>query len=258
MEPQKIPAEAVDLYTRYIHGEVSRRDFFGGVSRYAVGGLTVTAIVEALMPNYALGQQVARTDERISASYETVPSPDGNGFIRGYLVRPFGADSRSETPDRLPGVLVIHENRGLNPHTEDVARRFALANFMAFAPDALTSVGGYPNDDYRGGQLFGEVDRGRMAQDFVAAARWLKARPDCNGRIGVTGFCFGGGMSIQPGCAGWGRIWQRPPRSMAAPPRGERAEDQRGDAHPSRRPRHATRRDLSRIRGSNAECRRHA
>ncbi len=191
----RIPAEAVDLYTRYIHGEVSRRDFFGGVSRYAVGGLTATALVEALMPNYALGQQVAKDDERITASYETVPSPDGNGFIRGYLVRPFGADSRSETPDRLPGVLVIHENRGLNPHTEDVARRFALANFMAFAPDALTSVGGYPNDDYRGGQLFGEVDRGRMAQDFVAAARWLKARPDCNGRIGTTGFCFGGGMS---------------------------------------------------------------
>ena len=191
----KIPAEAVDLYTRYIHGEVSRRDFFAGVSRYAVGGLTATALVEALMPNYALGQQVARTDERIKASYETVPSPDGNGSIRGYLVRPFGADSRSETPSQLPGVLVIHENRGLNPHTEDVARRFALENFMAFAPDALTSVGGYPSDDYRGGQLFGEVDRGRMAQDFVAAARWLKARPDCTGRIAVTGFCFGGGMS---------------------------------------------------------------
>jgi len=191
----EIPAEAVDLYTRYIHGEVSRRDFFGGVSRFAVGGLTVTAIVEGLMPNYALGQQVRTDDNRITASYETVPSPDGNGFIRGYLVRPFSADSRSETPEQLPGVLVIHENRGLNPHTEDVARRFALANFMAFAPDALTSVGGYPNDDYRGGQLFGQVDRGRMAADFVAAARWLKARPDCNGRIGSTGFCFGGGMS---------------------------------------------------------------
>ena len=191
----KIPAEAVDLYTRYIHGEVSRRDFFGGVSRFAVGGLTVTAIVEGLMPNYALGQQVRTDDDRIRASYETVPSPDGNGFIRGYLVRPFSADSRSDTPEQLPGVLVIHENRGLNPHTEDVARRFALANFMAFAPDALTSVGGYPNDDYRGGELFGQVDRGRMAADFVAAARWLKARPDCNGRIGSTGFCFGGGMS---------------------------------------------------------------
>jgi carboxymethylenebutenolidase len=197
MEPKKskIPAEAVDLYSRYIHGEISRREFFGGVSRFAVAGLTTTAIVEALMPNYALGQQVARDDERIKASYETVPSPEGNGFIRGYLVRPFSADSRSETPTPLPGVLVIHENRGLNPHTEDVARRFALENFMAFAPDALTSVGGYPNDDFRGGQLFGKIDRNRMTQDFVAAARWLKARPDCTGSIAATGFCFGGGMS---------------------------------------------------------------
>jgi carboxymethylenebutenolidase len=197
MEPRKskIPAEAVDLYTRYIHGEISRREFLGGVSRFAVAGLTTTAIVEALMPNYALGQQVARDDERIRATYETVPSPQGNGFIRGYLVRPFSADSRSETPTPLPGVLVIHENRGLNPHTEDVARRFALENFMAFAPDALTSVGGYPSDDFRGGQLFGQIDRAKMTQDFVAAARWLKARPDCTGSIAATGFCFGGGMS---------------------------------------------------------------
>ena len=197
MEPRKsrIPAEAVDLYNRYIHGELSRRDFFSGVGRFAVGGLTVSAIVGALMPNYALGQQVGKDDERIRASYETVPSPDGNGFIRGYLVRPFSADSRRETSTQLPGVLVIHENRGLNPHTEDVARRFALENFMALAPDALTSVGGYPNDDFRGGQLFGQVDRARMTQDFVAAAQWLRARPDCTGRIGATGFCFGGGMS---------------------------------------------------------------
>jgi carboxymethylenebutenolidase len=185
----------VDLYTRYIHGEIGRRDFFNGVSRFAVGGLTVSAIVGALMPNYALGQQVAKDDDRIRASYETVPSPDGNGFIRGYLVRPFSADSRSETPSQLPGVIVIHENRGLNPHTEDVARRFALANFMAFAPDALTSAGGYPNDDFRGGQLFGQIDRDRMTQDFVAAAQWLRARPDCTGRIASTGFCYGGGMS---------------------------------------------------------------
>jgi carboxymethylenebutenolidase len=197
MEPRtsKIPAEAVDLYTRYIHGEISRRDFFNGVGRFTVGGLTASGIIGALMPNYALGQQVAKDDERIQASYETVPSPDGNGFIRGYLVRPFSADSRSETSTQLPGVLVIHENRGLNPHTEDVARRFALENFMAFAPDALTSVGGYPNDDFQGGQLFREIDRNRMTQDFVAAARWLAARPDCTGRIASTGFCFGGGMS---------------------------------------------------------------
>ncbi|MDA1092632.1 MAG: dienelactone hydrolase family protein [Acidobacteria bacterium] len=197
MDPQrpKIPAEAVDLYTQFIHGDVSRRDFLSGVKRFAAVGLTATAIVEALMPDYARGQQVSREDERIRASYETLPSPDGNGYIRGYLVRPFSADSRSETPSQLPGVIVIHENRGLNPHTEDVARRFALANFMAFAPDALTTVGGYPGDDYQGGQLFSTIDRDKMTADFVAAARWLKARPDCNGRIASTGFCFGGGMS---------------------------------------------------------------
>ena len=197
MEPRKpkIPAEAVQLYTRYIHGEISRRDFLSAVNRFTIAGLTAGAIVNRLMPNYALGQQVGRDDERIRATYETVPSPNGNGFIRGYLVRPFSADSRSETPSRLPGVIVIHENRGLNPHTEDVARRFALENFMAFAPDALTPVGGYPSDDYKGGQLFRTIDRARMTHDFVAAAQWLKSRPDCTGRICATGFCFGGGMS---------------------------------------------------------------
>lgn len=192
---KKIPAEAVELYTQYIHGEVSRRAFFDGVKRFAVAGLTATAIIDALMPNYALGQQIARDDERIKASYETVPSPDGNGFIRGYFVRPFSADTRSATPAKLPGIIVIHENRGLNPHTEDVARRFALENFMAFAPDALSPFGGYPGDDYKGGQLFGKIDREKMTQDFVAAARWLKNRPDCTGKIGATGFCFGGGMA---------------------------------------------------------------
>jgi carboxymethylenebutenolidase len=194
-ERKKIPAEAVELYTRYIHGEVSRRDFLAGVQRFAIAGLTAGAIVEALTPNYALGQQVSKNDERIKASYETVPSPNGNGFIRGYLVRPFSADSRTETPAKVPGVIVVHENRGLNPHTEDVARRFALENFMAFAPDALTSVGGYPGDDYKGGVLFAKIDRPKMTQDFVAAAQWLKSRPDSNGKVAATGFCFGGGMS---------------------------------------------------------------
>lgn len=192
---KKIPAEAVDLYTQFIHGEIGRRDFLDGVKRFAVGGLTATAIVDALMPNYALGQQVRKDDERIKASYETVPSPNGHGYIRGYLVRPFSADSRSATPSKLPGVIVIHENRGLNPHTEDVARRFALENFMAFAPDALSSVGGYPGDDFRGGELFSKLDAAKRTEDFVAAARWLKARPDCTGKIAATGFCFGGGLS---------------------------------------------------------------
>ena len=147
------------------------------------------------MPNYAAAQQVAKTDDRIKASYVTVPSPQGNGSIKGYLVRPFSADTRDATPAKLPGILVVHENRGLNPHIEDIARRFALANFMAFAPDGLTSVGGYPGDDDKGGELFGKVDRAKKLEDFVAAALWLKARPDCTGKIGVTGFCFGGGIA---------------------------------------------------------------
>jgi carboxymethylenebutenolidase len=194
-QTRKIPAEAVDLYTRFIHGEISRRDFLSGVERFAVAGLTASAIVEALMPNYALGQQVRKDDERIKASYETIPSPNGNGYVRGYLVRPFSADSRSETPTKVPGILVIHENRGLNPHTEDVARRFALENFMAFAPDLLTSAGGYPGDDYKGGQLFTKIDAAKRTQDLVASAQWLKARSDGTGNIGVTGFCYGGSMS---------------------------------------------------------------
>jgi carboxymethylenebutenolidase len=194
-ESRKIPAEAVELYTRFIHGEISRRDFFNGVKRFSVAGLTGPAIIEALMPNYALGQQVRKDDERIKASYETLPSPDGNGYVRGYLVRPFSADSRDEKPTKVPGVIVIHENRGLNPHNEDVARRFALENFMAFAPDALSSVGGYPGDDYKGGLLFGKIDAAKRTQDFVASARWLKSRADCTGQIGATGFCFGGSMA---------------------------------------------------------------
>jgi carboxymethylenebutenolidase len=194
-QTRKIPAEAVDLYTQFIHGEIDRRDFLRGVERFAVGGLTATAIVEALMPNYALGQQVRKDDERIKASYVTIPSPDGNGSMKGYLVRPFSAESRAETPSKLPGVIVIHENRGLNPHTEDVARRFALENFMAFAPDALTIFGGYPGDDYKGGQLFAKLDPAKRTQDFVAAAQWLKAHPLCTGKICATGFCFGGSMT---------------------------------------------------------------
>jgi len=197
MEPNKpkLPTEAIELYNRFIHGEIGRRAFMDGVQRFAVGGLAVGAIIEALMPNYAQGQQVSPTDNRIKASYETVPSPSGNGSIKGYLVRPISADTRSEKPSPLPGVIVVHENRGLNPHIEDIARRFAMANFMAFAPDGLTSVGGFPGDDYKGGQLFNKVDRNKMGEDMVAAAVWLKARPDCTGKIAATGFCYGGGVA---------------------------------------------------------------
>ena len=158
--------------------------------KFAVGGLTATAIWESLRPNYAWAQQVAKDDSRIKTEYATVPSPQGNGSIRGYLVRPAKASGK------LPGVLVVHENRGLNPYIEDVARRLATANFMAFAPDGLTSVGGYPGDDEkRRAGFFNKVDRPKMTEDFVAAARWLKARPDCTGKIGVVGFCFGGGIA---------------------------------------------------------------
>ncbi|MGA9979075.1 MAG: dienelactone hydrolase family protein [Candidatus Sulfotelmatobacter sp.] len=133
----KLPREAIELYNDFIHGEISRRAFMEGVQRLA-GGVAAATVINALMPNYALGQQVSRTDDRIKATYETVPSPKGNGSIKGYLVRPISADTRSETVTKLPGIIVIHENRGLNPHIEDIARRFALANFMAFAPDGLT------------------------------------------------------------------------------------------------------------------------
>ena len=194
-ERRTAPIEAVEIYNQYIHGEISRRKFLNGVKKFAVAGLSSAAIVEALMPNYALGQQIRRDDERITASYETIPSPDGHGFIRGYIVRPFSADSRSETSAQLPGIIVVHENRGLNPHTEDVARRFALQNFMAFAPDVLTSVGGYPGDDYQGGQLFRQLDGEKRFQDIAACAMWLKNREDCTGRIGATGFCYGGSIS---------------------------------------------------------------
>ena len=196
-EKRTVPVEAIELYNDYVHGEISRRTFLNRVKQFAVAGLTAGTLVEALMPNYALGQQIARDDERISASYVTLPSPQGHGYIRGYLVRPYSADSRSAEPSKLPGIIVVHENRGLNPHTEDVARRLAMANFMAFAPDVLTSVGGYPGDDYQGGQLFRELDADKRFEDIVASALWLKNRDDCNGKIGATGFCYGGGVSNQ-------------------------------------------------------------
>src|SRR5436853_3987544 len=183
------PQELLNLFDRYVHGEIGRRDFLDGAKKFATGGLTATAIFESLRPNYAWAQQIAKDDSRIKTEYATVDSPNGNGTIKGYLVRPAKASGK------LPGVLVVHENRGLNPYIEDVARRLATANFIAFAPDGLTSVGGYPGDNEKGGQLFQQVDKAKMTEDFVAAARWLKARPDSTGKIGVVGFCFGGGMA---------------------------------------------------------------
>ena len=192
MDPTKptVPREAIEAYNLYIHGEIDRRSFMNRVNKVAVSAVAASAIVDQLMPNYAAAQQVSPKDSRLKTEYATVPSPQGNGSIRGYLVRPANAGT-----NRLPAILVIHENRGLNPHIEDVARRLALENFMAFAPDGLTSVGGYPGDDVKGGELFGKVDRTKMGEDLHAAAVWLKNRPDSSGRLGVTGFCFGGGIS---------------------------------------------------------------
>jgi carboxymethylenebutenolidase len=186
----QIPAEAVEAYTQYIHGEIDRRSFMSRVNKVAVSTVAAAAIVDQLMPNYAAAQQVSPTDARLKTEYATVQSPNGNGSIKGYLARPSKAGN-----NKLPSILVVHENRGLNPHIEDIARRLALADFMAFAPDGLTSVGGYPGDDEKGGALFGKVDRMKMAEDLYAAAVWLKSRPDSTGRLGVTGFCFGGGIA---------------------------------------------------------------
>jgi carboxymethylenebutenolidase len=181
------PQELLKLFDRYVHGEMSRRDFIEAAKKYAIGGITAAAIWESLRPNYALAEQVAKDDKRLETGYESVSSPQGNGSIRGYFVRP------KDPGKKLPGVLVIHENRGLNPYIEDVARRLGTENFVAFAPDGLTSVGGYPGDEEKAAALFKTVDPNKMFEDFVAAAAWLKSRPECTGKIGAVGFCFGGG-----------------------------------------------------------------
>ena len=185
------PQELLDLFHEYQHGDITRRDFLERAQKWAVGGLTAVAIWESLKPNYAWAEQVPKDDKRIKVGYETVQSPEGNGSIKGYFARPANASGK------LPTVLVIHENRGLNPYIEDVARRFAVADFVAYAPDGLTSVGGYPGDDEKGAAAFRNVNGPKMTEDFVAAAKWLKARPESNGKLGAVGFCFGGGIVNQ-------------------------------------------------------------
>jgi carboxymethylenebutenolidase len=184
------PQELLDLFHEYQHGDINRRSFLNSVGKFAVGGLTVAAIFESLKPNYAWAQTVKADDKDIRVGYETVQSPNGNGSIKGYLARP--AKGKKFAP-----VLVIHENRGLNPYIEDVARRLAKAGYMAFAPDGLTSVGGYPGSDEEGAVAFRKVDGKKMTEDFVASAKWLKARADSKGKLGAVGFCFGGGMVNQ-------------------------------------------------------------
>ena len=178
----------LDLYDFYAHGKISKREFLDRAGRYAVGGATALTLLNMLSPNYAQAQQVSFNDPDIVADYITYPSPNGTGDVRGYLVRPAGVD----TP--LPAVLVIHENRGLNPYIEDVARRVAKAGFMALAPDGLTSVGGYPGNDADGRELQRTVDSTELMNDFFAGFEHLLAREDSTGKVGAVGFCYGGGV----------------------------------------------------------------
>jgi carboxymethylenebutenolidase len=179
------PPEVLKLFDGYVHGWLSRRDFLDQAGKYAVGGFSAAAMLESLRPNYAFAQQVAKTDARINTEYLTYPSPQGSGTMKGYLAHPAGAG-------KWPGVVVIHENRGLNPYIEDVARRLAVDGFVAFAPDALAPLGGYPNDEEKAAQLFGQLDAKKREEDLIAAAGFLKSRPECTGKIGAVGFCFGG------------------------------------------------------------------
>ena len=181
--------EILDLYDEYVHGQTDRRGFLNRAAKFAVGGATAASILDSLKPNYALAQQIATDDARISAAYQTYPSPNGHDTTRGYLVAPAGAEGK------VPGVVVLHENRGLNPYIEDVARRVAVAGFLAFAPDALAPLGGYPGTDDEGRLMQRRVDRDKMMADFIAAARFVHSHPQCTGKVGVVRFCFGGGMS---------------------------------------------------------------
>lgn len=184
----EFPQELLDLFDLYQHGDIDRRTFLDRAKVLAIGGMSTGMLFEALRPNYAWAQQVQPNDARIRAERATVQSPQGHGSTNGLLARP-------ATGARFPAVLVVHENRGLNPYIEDVARRFATEGFLAFAPDGLSSLGGYPGNDEQGGALFQKVDRMKMLEDFVASVNWLKGRPDSTGRVGAVGFCFGGGVS---------------------------------------------------------------
>jgi carboxymethylenebutenolidase len=186
---QDFDQELLILFDAYVHGNLDRRGFLEKAQKFAVGGITATMLLGALSPDFALGQQVTPNDPRIATETLSFPSPKGYGSIKGYLARPANATGP------LPAILVVHENRGLNPHIEDIARRLALDNFVAFAPDALTPLGGYPGDEEKARVLFGQLDQSKTAEDFVAAAEFLKSRPEVRGKIGVVGFCFGGGVA---------------------------------------------------------------
>jgi carboxymethylenebutenolidase len=183
------PQEVLNLFDLYVHGDIDRRAFLEQAARFATGAVTAAMMLESLRPNYAWGQQVPPDDSRIVTEKPSIDSPRGNGRIGGLFARP------AQTSGNLPAVLVIHENRGLNPHIEDVARRFAVAGFLTFAPDGLSTVGGYPGTEEEGVKLFATVDKPKLIEDFIAAAYWLKKHPLSNGKLGVVGFCYGGGVS---------------------------------------------------------------
>lgn len=186
MDSHPIPQEAFDWYDEYAHGKISRREFINRLGGFAVLGFSMTALIDALTPNYALAEQVSFNDPEIKATYQTFPSPEGHGEGSGYLVMP-----RKKTV-KSPAVLVIHENRGLNPYIRDVARRLAKDGFIAFAPDALYPLGGYPGNDDDGRTMQKSMDRAKIEQDFIAAANFLKQHESSSGKLGAVGFCFGG------------------------------------------------------------------
>ena len=181
--------EVLKLFDRYVHGLTDRRGFLEGARKFTAGGVGAGAILEALNPRFAEAEQVAKDDPRIVGKFVEYPSPEGYGTVKGYLVEPAKAQGK------LPTVLVVHENRGLNPHIEDIARRLALDNFIAFAPDALAPLGGYPGDEDKARELFPKLDQAKTRKDFILAARVLKALPEGNGKVGVVGFCYGGGVA---------------------------------------------------------------
>jgi carboxymethylenebutenolidase len=185
---QDFDQELLILFDAYVHGTIDRRGFLERAQKFATAGITASALLAALSPDFALGQQIAKDDKRITTQMVSYPSTAGTGTVKGYLAKPAGATGK------LPAVLVIHENRGLNPHIEDIARRLALDNYLAFAPDALTPLGGYPGDEDKARELFAKLDQKKATEDFVSATTYLKSRDDFSGKMGVVGFCYGGGM----------------------------------------------------------------
>lgn len=183
------PQELLDYYDYYAHGKISKREFLNLAAKYAAGGVTALALFNMLRPNYALAEQVKFTDPAILPEYIHYPSPNGHGDVRGYLVKP------AKTTGKVPAVVVVHENRGLNPYIEDVARRVAKAGYIALAPDGLSSVGGYPGNDEEGKALQQKVDPTKLMNDFFAAIEFMQKHPDASGKVGITGFCYGGGVS---------------------------------------------------------------